>query len=63
MYTNVDDAMKAVDLSVEETLADQPHLKDQEDTVYWELCQAIQWDCDAPTGRELARVTGVSPVR
>jgi hypothetical protein len=59
-YQNVADAMKAIDVALEETLADSPELKDQEDSVYWDLNQSIQMDCETEVARELARRTGVS---
>jgi hypothetical protein len=63
MYTNVDDALSSVDVAVKETIADQPGLAEEADSVYWDLAQAIMWECDVSTARELARVTGVSPIK
>jgi hypothetical protein len=62
-YTDLETALDAVDVSLKETLLDNPALKSQEDSVYWDLCQAIQYECDPATAAELARVTGVDPVR
>jgi hypothetical protein len=59
-YNSVEDAMKAVDLAVEDTLADQPDLKEQEDSVYWEIAQSIMYDCSETIRRELSRRTGVT---
>lgn len=59
-YNSVEDAMKAVDLATEDTIADQPQLKEQEDSVYWEICQSIMYDCSLAIRRELSRRTGVS---
>jgi hypothetical protein len=60
VYNSVEDAMKAIDLAVEDTIADQPNLKEQEDSVYWEICQSIMYDCPPYIRDELARRTGVS---
>lgn len=55
--------MEAIDIAVEDTLKDQPHLKHQEDDVYHDMVQAIMFDCDLATVRELERITGVPRIR
>lgn len=59
-YETVEDAMKAVDIGVEETLKDNPELAREEDSVYHDINQSIQMDCDPEVAKELARRTGVS---
>jgi hypothetical protein len=59
-YTDVGAALEAVELAVRETVADNPELAESEDSIFWDLCQSIQYDCDPATRRELARITGVS---
>jgi len=59
-YRSVNTALKAVDVAVRETLADNPELGSVEDSVYWEICQAIRYDTAPAARRELARVTGVT---
>lgn len=58
-YTTVDDAMRAVDIAVEETLNDQPHLREYEGDVFHDIVQAIAMDCSPSVAAELSRVTGV----
>jgi hypothetical protein len=58
-YKTVEDAMRAVDLGVEDTLKDQPDLKEQEDSIYHDICQSIMIMCPPEVARELARRTGV----
>jgi hypothetical protein len=60
LYYSVEDAMLAVDLATEDTIADQPDLKEHEDSVYWEICQSIMYDCPPYIRAELSRRTGVS---
>lgn len=62
-YNKLSDAMEAIDIAVEDTLKDQPHLKHQEDDVYHDMVQAIMFDCDLATVRELERITGVPRIR
>jgi hypothetical protein len=62
-YTNVNEALAAVETGVCDVLNDQPHLAGEEDSVYWDMAQAIMWDCSPAVARELARVTGVTLVR
>lgn len=59
MYRNVEDVMKAIDLAVEDTIADQPSLKGQEDDVYHDIAQSFMYDCPPAIRRELSRRTGV----
>lgn len=61
-YQSVEDAMKAVDLAVEETLADNPELEEAEDDVYHDMVQSVMLECDVSVARELGRVTGVGVV-
>jgi hypothetical protein len=58
-YTNVADALKAIDLALEDTLRDAPHLANQEDSLYWDMAQSVMGECDSATASELSRVSGV----
>jgi hypothetical protein len=60
MHSSIESALAAVEVAVEDTLNDNPELKSQEDTIYWDMVQAIFWDCTAGIGAELCRITGVS---
>jgi hypothetical protein len=59
-HNSVEDAMKAIDLAVEDTIADNPDLQAQEDSVYWEIAQSIMYDCSLEIRKELSRRTGVT---
>lgn len=59
-YEAVEDAMKAVDIGVEETVRDNPKLANEEDTIYWDICQSTMYECDEEIAKELARRTGVT---
>jgi hypothetical protein len=58
-YKTYEDAMHAVNVAVEDTLRDQPHLKPQEDDVFHDMVQSIMLDCPPEIARELARRNGV----
>lgn len=58
-YTDLDEALKAVDVAVMETVADNPELAPEADSVYWDMAQSIMSDCSPSVARELSRVTGV----
>lgn len=58
-YKTVEDATKAIDLGVEDTLRDNPDLKPQEDTIYHDIAQSVMIECSDDVARELARRTGV----
>lgn len=58
-YKTVADAMKAVDIAVEDTIKDQPQLKEYEDDVYHDMVLAIALDCDDAVVLELSRRTGI----
>lgn len=60
MYGSVEDAMRAIDLAVEDTLADSPELKEHEDDVYHDIAQSMMYECAPAIRRELSRRTGVS---
>ena len=58
-YNTIEDAMYAIDVAVEDTLKDQPHLKEYEDDVYHDMVQAIMPDCTLSIQYELECRTGV----
>jgi hypothetical protein len=58
-YNTYEEAMKAVDVAVEETLSDNPHLKAQEDDIFHDIVQAIMPDCTPEVEAELSQRTGV----
>jgi hypothetical protein len=62
-YQTVEEAMRAVDLGVEDTLRDQPEPQASEDSVYHDICQSIMSDCPPLVARELGRRTGVEYIK
>jgi len=56
-YTTLEAALDAVEVAIKETIADNPDLADQEDTIAWDMTDAIAMDCDQATAQELRRVT------
>lgn len=52
-YHDIESALAAVDSAMQDSETD-------DDTVYWDMVQAIHWFCTPEIALELCRITGVS---
>jgi hypothetical protein len=63
MYTTCEQAKEAVELTIKETIAGNPELATEGDSIAWDMTQAVMSECTPAVARELGRCTGVSVPR
>ena len=63
MYTTCEQAEEAVEPAIKETIAGNPELVAEADSIAWDMTQAVMSECTPAVARELGRCTGVSVAR
>lgn len=63
MYTTCEQAGETVELAIKETIAGNPELATEGDSIAWSMTQAVMSECTPAVARELGRCTGVSVAR
>jgi len=59
MYITCEQAGEAVELAIKETIAGNPELAAEGDSIAWDMTQAVMSGCRPAVARELGRWTGV----
>ena len=60
MYTTCKQAEEAVEPAIKETIAGNPELAAEGDSIAWDMTQAVMSESTPAVARELGRWTGVS---